>query len=249
MAAPTFVLDTETVFNTNTTPKTTGTITATSGDTLVAAAIQEGQSAHTISTSGGTPAWTEQEEINLAGRCNITAATATAAGDLTVTFTRNSGGLDHFGGIVVQFRASDGIGAAEKGDGSSSGPRLSITTTQANSAIVVFQADFGAADGATRTWATVNGTAPSAGNGYELAYYRDAARYTLAVAYYPDAGAIGAKSVGVDFGAVPAVQTYSLVAIEVKGTAAGGGSTAPIVPCGDVAGIIGVWDQLGILGG
>jgi hypothetical protein len=75
-------------------------------------------------------------------------------------------------------------------------------------------ADWNAVDGAVRTWRTVNGTAPTSGNGFERSYVRDAASMTYYCAYYPDAGAAGSKTVGLS---APSTMRYVICAVEIKG--------------------------------
>jgi hypothetical protein len=214
MAAPTFVSDTETAWNTTTSPKTTSTISVNSGDILVACMVAANE-LPTTTVSGGSLSWTTEEEVNVAAYTRLLGSRAVASANLTVSFTRTAGTAALFGGNVLCFRSSDGVGASEKGNASGAAPTLNITTTQDNSAIVCFVGDWNAVDGASRTWRTVNSITPTAGNGYELSYFRDAAEYTLYVAYYPDAGTAGAKTVGLS---APSGQKYSIVAIEVKGT-------------------------------
>jgi len=228
MAAPTFVQEAETAWNTSTTPKTTATITSTAvSDVLVSLAAAENGNASALAPTLTGETWVAQEEGGVSGTsCEIDARTciiASSGSSETVSVAATGAGADWWGANVLQFTASDGIGAAESAFAGSGAPSLAITTTQDNSAIAVIVADFNAIDGASRTWRTVNGTAPTAANGFERTYFRDASHYTLYVAYYPDAGTAGAKTVGLS---APAGQTYSIAAIEVKGAAAGGGAAA-----------------------
>jgi hypothetical protein len=227
MAAPTFVQEAETVFNTSTTPKTTATITSTAvGDVLVSLACAENGNATALAPTLSGETWVAQEEGGVSGvSCEIDARTciiASSGSSETVSVAATGAGSDWWGANVLQFTGSDGVGAAESAFAGSGAPSLAITTTQDNSAIAVVVADFNAVDGASRTWRAVNGTTPTAANGFERTYFRDASHYTLYIAYYPDAGTAGAKTVGLT---APTGQTYSIAAIEVKGTAAGGAPT------------------------
>jgi hypothetical protein len=103
---------------------------------------------------------------------------------------------------------------------SSGAPSLSITTTQDNSAIVVANGDWNATDGASRTWRTAGSSAT------ENTYFRDSTRYTAYGAYHADAGTAGGKTVGLS---APGGQKYSIIAVEVKGTAAAA-ATSFVIP-------------------
>jgi hypothetical protein len=135
---------------------------------------------------------------------------------MTVTFDR-AGATGSFGGGVQNFRGSDGVGASSSTTGSG-GPSLSLTTTQANSAIVVASSDWNAVDGTTRTWRTVNSLTPTAGNGLERSYVLLGGGFAEYAAYYSDAGTAAAKTVGLS---APTGQAYSIGAVEVKGAAGG----------------------------
>lgn len=226
MAAPTFVSEAETAWNSTTSPKSTGSFDVLTGDILCPVAVAEasgnfGGADMTFAATGGSLTYNSQQSVRISDYTGIEAWIAEATGDASFagTITRTNGSFLFFGGNFPVFRDSDGVGASAKTNVLSGAPSLDITTTQDNSAIVVVVGDWNAADGASRTWRTVNGTAPSAANGFELTYFRDSSRYTLYVAYYPDAGAAGAKTVGLS---APTGQKYSIIAVEVKGTAAAG---------------------------
>lgn len=222
MAAPTFIQESETVFNTVTTPKATGNFTTNTGDVVVSVqAIENQDGNNTIAATGTNVTLTSQQEVNVNNNTmvELSAGVVASGGTTSVSFAAGSAGVEWFGGNALTFRGSDGIGASSQANASGA-PSLSITTTQDNSAIVVVVGDWNAVDGASRTWNTVNGITPTSGNGYELTYFRDGAHYVAYIAYYPDAGAAGAKTVGLS---APAGQQYSIAALEVKGTVGGGG--------------------------
>jgi hypothetical protein len=133
-------------------------------------------------------------------------------GSLAVTFTRTAGGTDkHFGGGVVAYRDSAGVGASAKVNATGA-PTLSLTTTQADSAVVVANVDWNAVDGTSRTWRSVNGSAAT-----ELVYGRSAAHYTAYAGRHANVGAAGIKALGLS---APSGQKYATVAVEVKGSTA-----------------------------
>jgi hypothetical protein len=220
MPEPTFVQEAETVWNT-TTPKSTASFSVLAGDVLIAWGMIENHFP-SLSIAGGSLTWTQQQLVDVVDYCLTSIWTAIVDSDksMTVTFTRSGGaGSELFGGNVLTFRDSDGIGASNKTNVSSGAPSLSLTTTQANSAIVVANGDWNAGDGSSRTWRTANSITPTSGNGLERTYFRDAARCTVYGAYYSDAGTSGAKTIGLS---APSGQKYAIAAVEVLGTAAGG---------------------------
>jgi|SRR3990172_2023412 len=224
MAAPTFIQEAETVWNTSTSPKDSGNFTTQTSDVVVACQLMEDSDGidDTITATGTNVTLTSQQEVNVSSYTliEISAGVVGAGGTTSVSFAKANDAFSlWFGGNALTFRDSDGIGASAKTN-TTGAPSLSITTTQDNSAIVVIVGDWNAADGASRTWRTVNGIAPTAGNGYELTYFRNASHYTVYAAYYSDAGAAGAKTVGLSD---PSGQKYSIVALEIKGAAGGGG--------------------------
>lgn len=232
MAAPVYVGDSGTdLWNTTSASATyvTDSFSVTTNNILVGLGGFSNLESWTlaISNSGTAHTWTERQKVSVANYCLAYGWTAPAAATQsnTATFTRGgSGSATLFGGIVLQFSGSDGVGASAKTNVASGAPSLSITTTQDNSAIVVFVLDWSAVDGASRTWRTVNSVTPTAANGLERSYFRDSAQYTVYSAYYSDAGTAGAKTVGLS---APGAQKYSIIAVEIKGTAAAATSPPP----------------------
>lgn len=231
---PTFIGEFETAWNVSTTPKTTASITAVANDVLVAIAVNEGYGDYTGSNddwladlvpSGGSLTWTQRQEVIVNDYTYATIYTAVVDSDksMTVTFTRtgtvgSNALVLWWGGNVLQFRGSDGVGASNKTNVASGGPSLALTTTVDNSAVVSVSGDFAAVDGASRTWRTVNGITPTSGNSLEVSYFRDASHYAVYGAYWSDVGAAGSKTVGLS---APSTQKYSICAVEVKGAAGG----------------------------
>jgi len=220
MAAPSFIQEAETAWNSSTSPKTTASFNVVAGDILAAFGVVDdsGNPANWAGTfSGGSLTWTNREIVSVSDYCHLQIATATVDADksMTVSFTRTAGSSTAwFGANVLTFRGSDGVGASAKTNVASGAPTLNLTTTQANSAIVVANGDWVAADGASRTWRTNAGTLT------EQTYFRDSARYTVYGGYHADAGAVGTYAVGLS---APSGQKYSIAAVEIKGTAAAGG--------------------------
>lgn len=228
--APSFITEQETAWN-GTTPKSVAaSITAVTNDILVEVAGMEQSTLSNLGTPTGGTSVTRTaratEDANSGNTCEARAWTAPITSDQTFTPSFNTNGTLFYEGTALLFRGSDGVGAATStNNGTGSGaPSLNITTTQDNSAIVVVVVDWNAVDGASRVWSTVNGITPTAGNGYERSYNLDAARGTYYVAYYPDAGAAGVKTVGLS---APSTQRYVICAVEIKGAASVGRSWVP----------------------
>lgn len=200
------------------TPKTVSATTG-AGDRLVVLGGSEDQ-AFTLNTPTGnslTYTLAQSVVVNQYSTAYVWTATDSAGGTgWTLSGSRN-GDPARWGFTALRFSGSDGFGASAKTNVASGAPSLSITTTGANSAIAVFVADWNAADGTSRTWRAVNSVTPTAGNGYERVYFRNSAAVTFYAAYYPDAGAAGAKTVGLS---APSGQKYAIVAVEILGTTA-----------------------------
>lgn len=209
MAAPTFVSETETVFNNTTTPKT-ATIAVQAGDVIVVRGTSE-SNATTLSTptaTGNTFALQQSVVVSNYTTAYIwTAVAAATAGSLVVSVAKAAG--TGFWGFSVEVWRSATVGTSAKTNVLSGAPSLAVTTTAANSALSILNSDWSAQDGTTRTWRTVNGSAAT-----EEHYFRDAARYTTYAGRHDDAGAIGSKTVGLS---APGSQKYSIIVLEIKG--------------------------------
>lgn len=221
MAAPSFVQEAETAFNTATS-KTTASFSVLAADVLCAWCVVEGNDAGATAAptiSGGSLVWTTAQDVNVDDYSRVIMWTAVVDSGKSMTVTIDDPGstTNLFGGNVLTWRGSDGVGASNKTNVLSGAPSLGLTTLQDNSAIVLASGDWNAADGTSRTWRSVNGSPAT-----EATYFRDSSHYTTYGGYHPDAGALGAKTVGLS---APAGQKYSIAAVEIKGSAGGGGVT------------------------
>lgn len=218
MAAPTFVAERgPAVWNNSTSPKASSAFTPASGDVLVGVALAE-NSTPQVNLTGGGLTWTVQQSIAVSNYCFAQAATAIGTGgSVTGSFAEAATSANYWGADLLQFSGSDGVGASAKTNVASGAPSLDITTTQDNSAIVVIVGDWAEVDGSSRVWRTVNGSGPT-----ELAYAQLAGRYVAYAAYYADAGTAGVKTVGISS---PAGMKYSIIAVEVLGSAGSSGQT------------------------
>lgn len=216
LTPPTFIQESETAWNSTTSPKTTASMTVQTGDVLVAYSIVEDHAATvSITNSGTAQTWTQQQLINVTDYTKIYIWTAIASANtsFTVSFTR-SATARFFGGNVLTFRSSGGVGASIATNNSTGDPAVTLLTTAANSAVVTVIGDWSAVDGTTRTWNTVNSITPTSGNGLEVTYSRDASNYTRYAAYWNDVGAVGNKVLGTQ---LPDGMKWSIAAVEVKG--------------------------------
>jgi len=125
-----------------------------------------------------------------------------------------TGGGD-WGDIALRFSGSAGPGGSSSTTGSGA-PSLQLATTGDHSAVACIVLDWNGVSGTTRTWLTVNGVTPTAGNGYELDYTLVSGNYGVYIAYWPDAGPAGTVTVGMS---APAGMKYTAIATEVLGTA------------------------------
>lgn len=224
MAAPTYLNEFETAWNATTTPKTTASITTQVGDVLVAVGVSEqaGVVLNTPTNTGTAETWTLRQSVAVTDYCwtGVWTAVAANAQSMTVSFSRPTSPTGLFGGNVLHWRGSDGVGVSAKTNVASGAPSLSTgTLTSANSALVVAVGDWSATDGTTRTWRSVEGVAAS-----ENTYFRDSSAYTVYAGRHLDTGSTtAAETVGLS---APSGQKYAIVVVEVRGTAGG----APAVP-------------------
>lgn len=206
-SAPTFIAEYELAWASSTTPKTTAAFDAVAGDVLLVCLVKEDNSGTPGTPTGGTLTYGLLESITAANRCEmfIWAATVDVNKNMTVTVTDNGGGA--FAANILHWRGTSGTGAAESASAADGTAQIAITTTAANSAVVVFIGDFEAADGASRMWVTTAGALT------EVTYHLATAQYTIYGGYHANVGAAAAKTVGLS---APTGLDYSIAAIEVK---------------------------------
>jgi hypothetical protein len=209
MAAPTLVgtgagMD----YSSNTSPRSTGSVTCQTGDILVAIGINEGGggSAMTISSTPSLT-WTQQQFYNNSGDCFISVWSAIAGSNAghTVTFTNPAGAA--FGGEFQAWRGSSGVGNSAKNQASGA-PSVNLTCS-ANSAIMIGDGD----------WAAIAGASTGLTNAGTFTLMDDvvvSGTYGAHLGYHADCGSAGTYAVGFS---AQGGQTYSIVAIEIKGSA------------------------------
>lgn len=200
---------------------TISSVAVQTGDLLVLVGGGEGGDRAFGTPAGGGLTYTQQQKPNTDNDGSHTQAyiwTATASSTTSVTITATSNGTNggEHGIACYVWRNSGGLGNSAGNEASGTAPSLALTTLGDNSAIVLFNADWNATDGTTRTWRTINSVTPTAGNGAEKIYQRDAASWAVYSGYWSDAGAAGSKTTGLS---APTGQTGNTVVIEVKGVA------------------------------
>ena len=193
-------------------PKTTPTFNVTAGDLLTVTADTEDSTyaLNTPTASGGSVTWTLQESFTSSSNCTAyvwTGAVGATATGITVSVTRVSGAGQYGFGVTV-WRSHGGVGVHGQA-AATGGPSLALTCS-ANSAVACTVGDWNAADGTTRTWRTINGSAMA-----ESLYFRDAAHYTAYSGYSTDVGTAGSKTLGLS---APTGAKYAIVGVEILGT-------------------------------
>ena len=215
--APVLISSGQTVWNVGTTPKTVG-VDVENGDILVAFASMESGN-DTIAISGGGLTWALQQSDNhgTASEAAIYIWTTAATSKASFSVSFSNAGTNRFGGCVMVFRGSAGVGtSATANNTTGSGlPSVSITPA-AHSAVVVASVDWNAVDGAARNWIE------TAGAFSDKAYQTTATFYTSYGGYHSDVPG-GTVTVGLNS---PGAQRYGIVALEVLGQAVAGGPSA-----------------------
>jgi hypothetical protein len=188
-------------------------VTVAAGDTLLILGSTAASTTTLSAPTGGGLTYTLQAQTPVtSGYDNQYEWTATSATAQTFTLSVTASGSSNDWGFIVQRWANVGaIGSVAKNTGSSSAPSLSLTTTQAYSAIVFAASDYNGGDGSGRVWNT-----SSAGTLTEDHYDRDPTLITNYIGHYNNPGAAGAKTVGLTS---PSMK-WSATAIELVGLSA-----------------------------
>lgn len=224
---PTFVAEYEVAPSVVAAGARTVSVTVGVGDVLAIYGLTESNTYTLATPTGGGLTYTLQQSVVVVDYCTCYMWTAISASSQTFTLSITmAGGTGYWGYSALRFSGSDGVGASTKTNVLSGGPSLALTTGTDNAAIVVGSGDWNAVDGASRTWRTINSVTPTAGNNLERTYARDSSRATFYGAYWSDAGTAGSKTTGIS---APTGQKYSIIAVEIKGTA-GGGTDATATP-------------------
>jgi hypothetical protein len=197
----------------NATLNYSATVATQAGDLIVGLQGSEDQATSgTITLTDGTNSYTSRTQEANGSHCglNISSATDTAgSGSRQLTFNRSLSATDkRVGGWGLIFRNHGGVGNVIV---CTDGVQTGNLTCSANSSVAVICLDWGAVAGA-RTWATINGNAPTQTNGVD----GDASHWAAALAYWANVGASGSKTITLS---TPTYGTPNFAAIEILGTA------------------------------
>lgn len=199
-----------------TSPKTVS-ITVAAGDTLVAYGSTADSTTTLATPTGGTGiTWALQSSVvgfTNSSNCYMWTTTVASAQTFTFSITRTGSASFWWGFWVAKFSAVGGFGTPTATHITTTGaPSLAITTTKANSNLIVGNVDFVPVSGTSRTWRTINGITPTAANSQELCYQFVTSNMTQYGAYYPNVVTPGAYTAGMT---APTGQTYSIIAMEI----------------------------------
>jgi hypothetical protein len=208
--APTLVQHVQSSWTSEASPKTL-TVTVQIGDLIVVAAGAEG-SGNSFGISGGGLTWTQRTSSYVSFRADMALWTAEATNSATFSIAVSDADNQAWGTSATVWRNHGGVGNYGKatGDGDAD---ANFTTLSDDSSVLVYVMDYNAIDGSGRTWHQYNGEPKT-----ELLYGRSSSDYTWYGAYYPDADAAGNYELGLSD---PQSQKWTMVVLEVKGTATG----------------------------
>lgn len=212
MPAPTFVTDVSTAWDDGVSTDSVD-VSAQNGDVLVAiaASAEWVSSSYNLLVTSAQVTYTERQSARTTNHCSVTLSSAVGDSTETVTTTSTDDVSIPSGLLVAQWRDSAGVGAsnATSRTGSTDGT-IALTTTQADSDIVVAIFDWNVTDPTAWTANTTAGT-PAV-----LETINVSSQYTGRIYRYANVGAIGTKTVGATLGSGA---NGAIVAIEIKGTA------------------------------
>lgn len=182
---------------------------AQAGDVLSVACVTEdsGLSFTAPTNDGAALAWALKQDADGASNTRVDVWTATLDTTRTIIVTGHGATTKEWGVIGRAWGGSDGVGATNKVEGDTTANfSVNLTTTQANSAIDVYWADWAATAGA-RTYLT------GAGAYTEKTNFNDG-QYSTGSGYHADAGAINTYTIG---NSAPAGQDVTFVVVEILG--------------------------------
>lgn len=222
---PTFVNHVESIWSSATTTKTVS-LPVLAGDIMVIGCVFEGSSdTFTVPTNDGAAlTWTQAQldntTVNIT-RLGVWTSVADTSRTIVVTGHAANGTINAWGMYGRVWRDSAGVGASNiVVNDTTANFSVGLTTTADNSAIDLCSGDWSEIVGARTALTSGVGTFTEKTN------VDIAGKYFVETGYWADVGVTGAKTVGFS---APAAQTWSGIAVEIKGTA-GGGPTFPFLP-------------------
>lgn len=203
--------------------------TLSAGDLIVVlSSIENAGNLTTVtpSASGGSVTWTSRVAqttggINQSAAYCWTGAVGAGASSVTVTLARPSTDVNLWWGLsATQWSNHGGVGTtfgANNGTSSTAPSIAGAANCSANSAIQIGINDWSAADGTTRTWRTINGSAEA-----ESIYFRNATHHAVYGGYVLDTGSAGAITQGLT---LPSTMRWVGAGVEILAAGA-----APAIP-------------------
>lgn len=203
----------------NTDAKTTGSVlSGSAGDILVVLSGDFNLTTQSFAASSSpSETWTNNTKTGGSNNADSLVQTATAVlaanrSGMSVTSTRSPAQSSLWNFVVAQFSGSDGVGANAATTGNGQGAvSLTITTQYDNSAIVYMIMDWSDDGNAARTHRTPSGGSTP----IEIGHFNNSSDGSATWAYIADAGAAGAKVVGMS---APTGRDQVMAAVEVRGT-------------------------------
>lgn len=223
---PTWVSFGSSAFNVSTTPKTVS-VTTQVGDRVVVVSLAEAAFSGAVNTAptGGSQTYTQVATLGTLdthARAIAWTMTSTTAATFSISAVIPANNATMKWGVMAWvYRGSDGFGTVGAPAVNSTSNLVTLTTTGANSALVVASADYATVDGTTRTRRTVNSS-----TGAEELYGRDSVAYTWYGQRYDDTGVVGSVTGGYS---APVGQTTATIAVEILGSGATPASIPPIL--------------------
>ena len=199
--------------------KSTGSVlSGSTGDVLVTLSGDFNLTTQSFAASSSpSETWTNNTKTGGGSNADSLAQTATAVlsanrSGMSATSVRSPAQSSLWNFVVAQFSGSDGVGANAATTGNGQGAvSLTITTQYDNSAIVYLIMDWSDDGNAARTHRTPSGGSTP----IEIGHFNNSSDGSATWAYIADAGAAGAKVVGMS---APTGRDQVMAAVEVRGT-------------------------------
>lgn len=184
----------------------TVSVTVQAGDLVLVKAATDYPTTHVYAPTGGGLTFAAQQVIeNLPDQSNAYVWTAQSSTAQTFTLSITASSTGYWSFEVKVWRSHGGVGTSAKRVATSTGG-FSLTTSGADSAIELLNADWNAVDGTTRTWLT------SAAAFTETSYQRASQALTFYAGHHADVVTAGTVTVGMS---APAGQAPSQIAVEI----------------------------------
>lgn len=204
-----------------TTSPDTGPVTTSPGELIVVVGGSEDTATPISTPTGNSLAYTLRSSGNAANNAwgGIWTATDAAGGTAWTLSAARNANVKKFGWAAFTFPAGSTVGHSPTGKAVNGAATINVVTTADNSSIIVAVFDWNVQNAAAN-WASINGFTPNMANQGEQARVFATGAYNIYVAYYPDVGAAGTKTItcgGLTFNNVMVAQEI------IKAPTGGGG--------------------------